>query len=62
MHENKWLTEEKFEEFLANDFAHVQNSLSKVERSVANVKGQLYVVIPLLIAILGTIIAWSFTR
>ena len=45
----KYLTEEKFESFMRNDFFHVVKDLAKI-------KGMMYVIIPVLCAILGFLI------
>ena len=66
----RYLTEEKFDDFIGNDIEHINEKLDKnvteiekvkkclnnLHRQVSFMKGQLYVMLPLVVAILGLII------
>jgi len=43
---------EWFREWHENDYSHLQKAVSGLEKSVAWIKGSLYVVVPLLMALL----------
>ena len=47
-----------FEKFKENDFDHLDKKVVNQGKSLTFIKGQLYVVIPLVIAILGLVIVF----
>ncbi len=52
----KYLTEEKFEEWKSNDFQHVSKACSSMAKKMARMEGVVWVLVPLLIAILAMIV------
>ena len=46
---SKYLTRKKFDEFLSNDFEHLK-------RDVHFIKGQLWIIVPVMLAILGAVL------
>lgn len=55
MNNKQPLTEEKFDLFIHNDFKHVLTRISRLESSIAFIKGQLWILLPVAIAILGAV-------
>jgi len=55
MPRRKYLQEETFEKWKANEYAHTIKTLAEVRRFVFKLKGKLSVLIPLVIGILHSI-------
>ena len=50
-----WLTKSEFKKFVENDHTHLIHRVGKIERTVSFIKGQLLVLIPLVLAVLGLV-------
>jgi len=51
--ENQFVTGIKFDRFVANDFEHLKEKVGKIDKAVSFIKGQLVILIPLILVILG---------
>lgn len=51
MPRRKYLTEDRFSEFLSNDFHHIEKTLVRLTEGLAFLRGQMYVVIGLVMGL-----------
>mgnify|MGYP001578202435 CR=1 FL=1 len=56
----KYLYKEDFDKWVANDYAHFKKKVDCLEKKVSFIKGQLWVILPILVAIATAIIALVF--
>jgi len=53
--------QEEFVKFKENEFHHLVERVSKIERSVSFIKGNMYILVPLAVAIFGIVLGIIFT-
>ena len=51
--ENQFVTGIEFDRFVINDFEHLKEKVGKIDKAVSFIKGQLVILIPLILVILG---------
>ena len=58
---NGYLTDKEFQEFKKNDFHSLKCEVSKLSATVSFIRGQIWVILPILLALLG-MLGYLITR